>query len=904
MNNNVYIMSLEGTEIYEHQYRNDDNYSIKQKYIGMIPYSLELRKLREVGLKVVESKKYDKLMTRDLINVKFDWKVKKGEKVIEGLREKIEKQELKEEYKEKLLEFIKTINSEIEDERWNGISSKKLREKLYTEGFKLDFGNGKKIEYVVYKRTGAKSRTGQVLFIRKQLKNKMIKWSRLGMNLGNRNDIDYPSLLAYESLVSSSIEDIIKINPDNILIVDDVKSNFKIDANVVKTNEQGILKSFRNKEYIMENDLYDGEGLLDSSYFKSIGKTDKGMMLLRQHMFKSCVFNTNIQQFLKDHANKKGIDFNTYKVKNMFGEEMYAKDIHMIITPNSLKALKFSFIKGSRPKMWNHWKKKVKEDDSIFGICKFDKQSKRGKDQEGNILNQTSYQMLNSMPISYNDMKKLSQLEVNYIEKLKNDDSTYIEFLKDNDNEVNSNMMFVDIYNRNNNIVNTKVFKNKRKKDIHNYISHCKRGKIRLVGDYCTIVGNPVSFLYHSIGVDDSKYKLKENEVYTTLHPFGLEYVAFRNPHTSPSNVLVVKNKNNDFISKYFNLSENIICVNAIDFPLQRILSGSDYDSDTLILLSDSILLKNAKKCFGKYRVCVNEVDTDSRQYIVDPINMAKIDNILSESQRNIGTVVNIGQFYMSTYWDLINNHTIGDKLNRLLEGIDITTILSEIAIDSAKRMYEVDVDKQIRELKKSDLIEKLKPIFFKSVSENNKNKNKYKKKSKSKGTKKNEDKYGIYNCPVDYLNTILDDIDMAQSRETIKMEKMLNSHSNINIKARQRDKILSYVEEMGNGIRSAIENIIDEDERYEEIDNVKKEYIDKINKFKIKEETMSDIVFRVFTNKKKYRIGFKDKTELLNTFYKLDKEMFLNIFKSNKKKELEIIRENVETVDKDILVS
>lgn len=179
---------------------------------------------------------------------------------------------------------------------------------------------------------------------------------------------------------------------------------------------------------------------------------------------------------------------------------------------------------------------------------------------------------------------------------------------------------------------------------------------------------NGKELLYHAIGklpidnkgiLQEEKWQndmiLKKNEVYTTQHPFGKEYVAFRNPHTAPSNVLIVENKQCDFIEKYFNLSSNIIYTNAINFEINRILSGQDVDSDNLVLFNDETLLQNAKECYGHYRVCVNNVDTDLNKYTVCATDMAKIDNILAKSQEYIGTVVNLGQLYMSTYWDLKN---------------------------------------------------------------------------------------------------------------------------------------------------------------------------------------------------------------------------------------------------------
>lgn len=52
---------------------------------------------------------------------------------------------------------------------------------------------------------------------------------------------------------------------------------------------------------------------------------------------------------------------------------MFAKDVHLIITPSSLKALKFSSILGTDKKMWDHWKKIISLDKCIFGVCKSEK---------------------------------------------------------------------------------------------------------------------------------------------------------------------------------------------------------------------------------------------------------------------------------------------------------------------------------------------------------------------------------------------------------------------------------------------------------------------------------------------------------------------------------------------------
>lgn len=934
MNNNVYINSFEGAEIWESINRDK---KLKDNFCGMLPYSSQLSKLLNLGLKTFVCKtNKDIVQSYDVINVKFKQKVHNGEFIIKKLKEKIsrvdrliekyknelkkttkivDKEKLEEkinkskQYREKLKTYTKVICEEITLDKWKEIKAddtvdentkqkiKGLRTLLYTKGFTLTFGK-KSIEYVVMSRSSAKSRAGKVLFVKKQLKDKIIKYMRLGMNLEGRQDIDFPSLLSYESLIGSSAEDTIKIDTKNIFIVQDVKSVFTINCNVVKKDDDKKKKdddryliSKPVDNYKMENDIFDGEGIIDVSLLKSIERENYGMCLLRQHMFKCCVFNTNIQDFLKDYANNHHIDFDIWQLTDIFNNKIYAKDILLVTTPNSLKFLKFSKVKGSRPKMFECWKQKVEADDDIFYICKSEHKSKRGYDDNGQILQQTSYQMLNTMPISKDDMPKLSEYELNYIDKLKNDIYTYIEYLKYTKNIMNSNEMLVDLYNKNNNLMHTKVFRDKRKKDIQKYVKHVKKGKLRLVGDYCTIFQNGKELLYNIVGelpvnknnegdyiLDYDKWEyeaiLKKNECYTTLHPFENEYVAFRNPNTSPSNCLILKNKDSEFIEKYFNFADNIIYTNAIDFPINRILSGQDVDSDSLVLFNNNCLLRNAKNCFGndKYRVCENGVDKDKRPYTVNTTDMAKIDNILAESQKNIGEVVNTAMLYMSEYWNLRNKGCKDyEKLNKLMQGVDIGTILSEICIDSAKRMYDINIKKEIKHLQSNSILPTNKPLFFKYISKNN---------NISK-------KIEHYDTAMDYLQDILNKIEDAQYDTDRKLETLLKDMDISKVKTKQEEGILNIIEDtikVTKSLRSKITDNMQDDEKeeiYTLMQRKQKIGIQRIKHYKLKNELFNRIIFEVFTNK----IKFKYKLELLNALYCLNKDMFLNSFKGHLEK-------------------
>lgn len=843
----VYIPSIEGSDIYNHMFRGRE---LDLKYIGMIPSSLELNKLIDLGLKTSKKKTNGKLLSNDIINVKFRQKVDSGKQTIKKIETKVLKLEDKLEYREKLTNFIESISKEIDEEKWTGVSQSELRKKLYTEGFVLDG-----VKYVVYKRSSAKSRVGQCLFIKEKHYEPMIKWSRMGIEFRDDNiDVDFPSLLAYESLVGSSLEDTIQLDPKNILIVDDVNSTFKRTSNVVRTGAEGYLDSF-HEESLITNSLFDGESLLESHYFP-VGKS---MMLLRNHMFKSAAFNCNIQKFLQRHC-PPGIKYNEWEISNMYSEKILAKDIHLITTPSSLKALKFSHLKGSEKNMWNYWKRIVIKDNCTFGVCKSEKKSKRGYDERGRVLQQTSYQMINSLPITREDINNFTSFEKEYISRLKNEDSFFIGYLDQTKNDMNTNEMFADLYCTNKDIVKTKLFKNFRKKVISSYVTHIKNGKVRLNGDYCVMLGNPIEFLYHAIGKLNTKdpqvIALMENEVYTTLFD-ETELSGFRNPHTSPNNVLLVKNKKNKYIDEYLNLTDNIVCVNAINFPLQDILSGSDYDSDTVLLIKDEYLLKLTKMVFGKYNVCINQVSSSKKKYKVGNEDMAIIDNELSNSQRYIGRTVNIGQLCMSRYWDMLNRGFSEEEISGLIKKIDVVTVLSGICIDLAKKMFDININKEIDHISKTKELIKKKPLFWKYVSQSN------------------DIVTTMYNCPMDFLFEEMATLNYADPVEEIPFFDLLVPGEIKKSNRRQERNILSYVETMVTKINNTYSSNLSEEERDRRIDDIIKYYRFYIDKLQVSESTMYSLLVKISKNKKD-----KIASRLLNTLYSSHKDLFLGCFR------------------------
>lgn len=745
VNKGVYIKSIEASRIWDYMNRGQE--VTVNDYVGMIPYSLELIQLRKQGLSELVKRRVEKdgkyitkyispdertlknavkVYTDDIINVKFNQSVKSIDKTISDINKSKKKRVRKKEaeyYKKieiakdeneikvlqielekekekiednKLINHLKALSVE-NPENWNKrIDVSILRDELYKNGFKIEG-----IDYVVYKRSSAKARTGECLFIRKELFELMMKWSRLGLDIPEDKKIDLAALSAYESLVGSSIEGLIKINPKNILLIDDVESIFKRKVNVIQKAQDvegnDILVSRVEENGEIKNSLFDGQGLLDSSYFVD-DYAEKSMLLLRQHFFKSAVFNTNIQTFLENNL-PEGETIESWTLRDMLGNPIQAKNVHLIITPSSLKVFKFSFLVGDENKMYKHWKKVVKAEGMLFGVVKTEKPTKRGYTVDGMPLQQMSYQMINSLPVNKEEVEQLCQFEVNYINEMKNDAEKFIKHLENTATFSNSNNMMVSLFRHNPDIAKTKFFNDFRITHIDEYKKKVKRGKIRVAGDYMVLLGNPYEMLLHSIKSLDldnlTSQTLHNNEVYSPLFKEE-ELAGFRNPHTAANNILYVHNKHNKLIKTYFNLSKNIIAVNAIIFPIQDILSGCDYDSDTVLLTNNEIIVNKAKESSDTYDVCLNGVSAKPVSFKPLDINRSTVDKAIATDA--IGLIVNIGQVAQSIYWDAIHNNK-KETEKAMKEVVEIVSVLSTIAIDLAKRKYDIEIMDELERL-------------------------------------------------------------------------------------------------------------------------------------------------------------------------------------------------------------
>lgn len=936
-NKSVYIPNLQACDLYDHMFRGK---VIKlDKYTGMLPYSIELRKLMEEGLKVkretilkqtvnkvvngeeVTEEVFSIKQTTDkIINVKFRMKVESAKSQIASLQESLVfhnknlvklQEQLEVCSQKKKVRFTKLINEKLQTieiiesrielmEQQKGEPTMKemkrepLREYLYNNGFVL---NG--VQYEPYKRSSAKSRKGEMIFIVKSLHKKMMKWSRMNIDFDKAGKVDYASLLAYESLcMSSIIQDetgLINIKPENMLIVADIDHSFKKKVNIVRKSEtDGYLEAVTD-EADVKSSIFDGESLLDANYFSNT--PNNSMKLLRNHFFKSCSFSCNIQQFMKDNC-PEGIPFDEWKITDLFQNEIYAKDVHFIFCPSSLKCLKFADVISKKKNeidrqsdMYDYWKKIIASQGSTFGVCKVDKISKLGVDEDDNILQQTTYQFLNSLSLNNEQVDELLSYEYERIERLKNDYDYFVEYLEEKKDITNANEMMIELYKHNPEIIHAEVFRDFKAKTINSYVEYLKKGKIKIPNaDYSTICCNPIELLKASIGKFDvnneehiKEIALKGNEIYNPMFQDGRELVCWRNPHTSQSNVLISVNRANDEIKKYMNLSNNIVIINALFHAIQPILSGSDQDGDTMAICDNKTLLEASKGCYEKYNVSINEVASSKNKYHTSYGSAAIIDNNLAKSSLWIGRVVNENQHVLSLYWHRKASGATEKELKHLVEQIDKFTILSEISIDLAKKVTDIDVDDEIDHINRliryqtDDKGHVQYPVFFKII----KLKKKTKKFIKSDDTKKKAKKKLntiFHETTMDRVFLKLSKLAYANGLENIGFDEFLIKHKKDSADREQSEKLQDITNQKLNKISEIMQGGYEKDERNLRLEHEAIYFKKKIRNLKVSKETMYVLLLEI--GKKGNRMG----VTLLNTLYNHDKETFMNAFKMSKK--------------------
>lgn len=645
------------------------------------------------------------------------------------------------------------------------VKIRQLREYFYENGFYIDG-----IHYVRYKRSAGSSREGKCLFIDERLYKAMAKWSECGL----KPKTELASWESYKALSLSSIKGTVKIPLEGILFVPDYKSTFTDEAVSVELQD-GMLTS-AHKQTEITNDIWDGESLLDERAFQE-NYADKHMLLLRNKFFKSCAFRTKMQKWFQD----KNVTLKELKSR---GFVTFATDINQIVmvtTPNSLKYLKFAG--GFTERNIRKWMENIND---TFGVVKWDKSTRffHGK------MVQSSYQLLNTLGLTETQAAELLQPSIDYISLLRKD----VDFMryhftdafareKDDEETVRpdgiadrADVVFT-LMHKCPHFDETELYANFRNDVVKSLKERLKRGHILLNGTNATLFGNGPELLKYIAG-EEIISELHSGQIYCKRFADKTKLLCARSPHITMGNLYSAENSTQGEIWNYFDLGENIVCVNAIGENIQQRLNGCDYDSDTMLLTDEKLLVETAEKYKDLFKVPVCKIETAKKENQTLP----ELDH--DTSNNKIGEIVNLSQKLNSLIWDKIHKGESEEKIQGIYGDVCKLAVLSGLEIDKAKRAYDiVNVGKELIALRKK--YDKPSPVFFQEIDESGK-----------------EKQYIFYDTAMDYVYAIASKIHFRKGREQFCLYRPISEQLAYNLASgnateyRHKDKIVGIIDD------------------------------------------------------------------------------------------------------------
>lgn len=359
-------------------------------------------------------------------------------------------------------------------------------------------------------------------------------------------------------------------------------------------------------------------------------------------------------------------------------------------TKQILKDIKFE----QQRLTWDWFRKKIK--DEKFGVCKTEHKSKLGDKQ------QLWYQILVSLNFNKNELWELVKPQVEEINLMKKYPAFFKRHLDMGATDKAGDSMMLELLKCNEDVSRTKWYTNYRHSKIQRMIKKLLAGKIQIEGsDFCVLFGNPFEMLRASCGDEIETSIINGFECYCSRYGDGAILYGMRSPHICTGNNAILKNTYRDEW-KWLNLSDNILVINLWGKGafLSCKWNGSDQDSDTALIGNNPIILEKVKEV-QDYLIPINCVPQKSKLYEYTNENLAKVDGQLCNDM--IGKICNLARDLSSFYWHLYNSEAEENKqkyLPMIYDDICLLEVLSNIAIDSAKRQYDCNIEAEIKKIK------------------------------------------------------------------------------------------------------------------------------------------------------------------------------------------------------------
>lgn len=451
------------------------------------------------------------------------------------------------------------------------------REKDYRtacHGFKI---NGIKYRRLLGTPNGIKNST--IVFVSERLHGE------LSRRIENGRDPSKPivaaKLEAYKGLTCSASNPVSM--PNGILVVNDAEKSFLSDV-IYLSNDGSVepIMEFR-ENYPVTLTASDGFGLMLPSLAQrwsdelQLGYLCAGMNT-RFSFEKGMLFTFDFLDFAKNVAG-------SYIVRDAWGFDVDVRDVEAIFTTSMVK-------------LWDSYSscdeylRKSVANGYTFGVTKC---SPEVLESERTL----NYQFIQSYDLSDDDIDELIAPTMQEIRDIiSNDWRKSVLFL----NGINikpesvlvgradiAKALMIDRRMIGDPYVQTSIYNL-----IRNRINEAKIGVLNVHGNYSIISGDPYLLCQSMFGLEQTGL-LKEGEIYNkywTDRGVG-KLACFRAPMTCHNNIRIVKPVSTDDMRRWFKYMDTVTILNSCD-TITMALNGADFDSDTVMLTDNSVLVRKA----------------------------------------------------------------------------------------------------------------------------------------------------------------------------------------------------------------------------------------------------------------------------------------------------------------------
>ena len=481
-----------------------------------------------------------------------------------------------------------------------------------------------------------------------------------------------------------------------------------------------------------------------------------------------------------------------------------------------------------------------------------------------------------------------------YISKIRNDPDIlkfHINYPYNN-SEITSlsskNEIIFKLLGINANFAKTKLYYDFRNDLIRSLLRDLKQGHILINGNYSTLLGNGYEMLQHSIGIFKGKSILGKGNIHSKKFDYNKTILGSRSPHICSGNILLATNVASEEIDKYFELSNEVVYINAIGENIQQRLNGCDYDSDSILLTDNPMFIDAAQKNYYKFKLptCFVSAKKIRRYYT----SLQKADLDVKTSVNKIGEVVNLSQYLNSIYWQKVHDGCSFDDNKQLYGDICKLAVLSNIEIDKAKKEYEIDINKEINIIKEkykiienvklkngNDTKKTVKPIFFKMITLEN-------------GYELNNNHlYKYFDTPMDYIQKCIKQFTFRKRRkqtdtvipfsQIVKPVVVPNGSGYYYL---QKDRIVTLIRDANKCLKKLYLDFDkktkeEKKEIYNQCLEIKQECIEYINKMSICKATMYLLLTAIDKHQNKDVRRF-----IFSTLFRTPNKTFFTMIKNN----------------------